>query len=142
MSGEMTLGDLAVFSGFIWNLIEMVTQVPGVVLGAYFGGMVGVAVACLLLQILYFALSYWLLIRQVVGPCCREYLQSMGAACVMSTVMALGVWIVSMVLPDEALLLSAGLEILVGVLIYGVLILLFQRKVVDEIWRGIRGQQI
>jgi O-antigen/teichoic acid export membrane protein len=128
--------------GFVWNLIEMVTQVPGVVLGAYFGGMVGVAVACLLLQILYFALSYWLLIRQVVGPCSREYLQSMGAACVMSTVMALGVWIVGMILPDGALLLSAGLEILTGVLIYGVLILLFQRKVVDEIWRGIRGQQI
>jgi hypothetical protein len=66
----------------------------------------------------------------------------MGAACVMSTVMALGVWIVGMILPDGALLLSAGLEILTGVLIYGVLILLFQRKVVDEIWRGIRGQQI
>lgn len=128
--------------GFIWNLIELVTQVPGVVLGAYFGGMVGVAVACLLLQILYFALSYWLLIRQVVGSCFREYLQSMGAACLMSTVMAIGVWIVGMILPDEALLLTAGLEILAGVLIYGALLLLFQRRIVGEIWRGLIGHQV
>jgi lipopolysaccharide exporter len=127
---------------FIWNLFEMVTQVPGVVLGAHFGGMIGVAVACLLLQVVYFVLGYWFMIARVVGPCSRDYLKSMGAACWMSIVMAIGVLWVGAVLPDEAVLLSAGLEILAGVLIYGGLVLIFQRRIVDELWRGLFGQQV
>ncbi len=118
--------------GFMWNLMLMTTQVPGVIIGVHHGGVVGVAVAYLILQMIYFILNYLVLIRRLLGQCILEYLGSMWHALKYSAIMGLGVLAVSKFLMNLTANLSLSMQIISGVVIYALLWLLFRREDIVE----------
>jgi O-antigen/teichoic acid export membrane protein len=119
--------------GFKWNLFITVLQVPGLYLGAKLGGTIGVAIAFALLQILLKIIGYPVILRQLLGPCLREYIDSTFPALVISVLMGGAVFCLGSVLkalPDHALLVT---QVLSGILIYFALTLYKQRELAHEI---------
>jgi O-antigen/teichoic acid export membrane protein len=118
--------------GFMWNLMLVATQVPGILMGAHYGGVVGVAVAYLILQMIYFVLNYLVLIRRLLGRCILEYLDSMWHALKYSAIMGLGVLTVGKVMTNQAANLTLSVQIVSGLVIYALLWLLFKREDIAE----------
>ena len=129
--GSLLLAKGRADLGFKWNCIEMVTQLPGVYLGAYFGGALGVAISLVILQVLYTVLLYPMMIKLLIGPCLREYVMSMLPALVLASVMGVGVMTLSWVAQVSIWVL--GLLILFGMLLYSLLVLMFQRKQIEAL---------
>ncbi|MGB3081384.1 MAG: polysaccharide biosynthesis C-terminal domain-containing protein, partial [Candidatus Omnitrophota bacterium] len=131
--GSLLLSKGRADLGFKWNVGVMITQIPGLYLGAKYGGTVGVAVAFAILQILYTMLNYLILIRPLLGPCLREYISSMWPSLLMSVAMGGAVFCTSVFLqklPQELLLTT---QVLCGVTVFLGLMVYTQRKVVVEI---------
>ena len=103
--------------GFKWNLALLFFQVPGVYLGSRFGGVEGVALAVVLLQIFFNLASYPFLIRVLLGPCLGEYLRSQLPPLAIAAAMGLVVWLVPSVIdvPRVTMLVVA---VTVGAIIY------------------------
>lgn len=125
--GSLLLAKGRADLGFKWNCLLLVTQLPGVYLGAYFGDALGVAIALVILQLIYSVFNYLILIRTLIGPCLREYLLSMlpslGLASIMGGgVLALSNWTAQVSISWLVLL------VLTGILFYVLLVLIFQRR--------------
>lgn len=73
--------------GFWWNASISVVQAIALVLSAWLGGVMAVALTLLVLQILYFPAGYRFLVRTAVGPCWRQYLSSVAPAFACSVLM-------------------------------------------------------
>jgi len=122
--------------GFKWNLGLMLTQIPGLYLGAKLGGAVGVAIAFSILMALYSLFNYLILIRTLLGPCLREYFRSMWPALWMSGVMGLTVFAVgfspNLELPLNHMFILI-IQVLLGATIYLGLMLHLQKSLVAEV---------
>ena len=119
--------------GFKWNLALTITQVPGLYLGAKLGGAVGAAIAFAALQCVYAILNYLFLIRILLGPCLQEYINSMWHSLWMSAVMAVTVFVISIFLKGQPLVLSLMAQIIVGMFVYCTLIICSQKTLLLEI---------
>jgi O-antigen/teichoic acid export membrane protein len=119
--------------GFKWNLALMVTQIPGLYLGAKLGGTVGVAIAFAILMGIYTIFNYFVLIRTLLGPCLREYVFSMLPALWISAVMGGAMFCVGAFfqnLPQQVLLI---VQILCGIAVFGGLMICKEKMLVFEI---------
>ena len=131
--GSLLLAKGRADLGFKWNVALMITQIPGLYIGAKCGGTVGVAIAFAILMGIYSIFLYLVLIRTLVGPCVREYASSMWpslwiSAVMGGTVLAVGVFFQSF--PKHVLLI---VQILCGVAVFGGLMIYTQRLLVLEI---------
>jgi O-antigen/teichoic acid export membrane protein len=125
--------------GLNFNAMKLVTQIPGVYLGAYLGGGVGVAWVLLALQFVYTSVGYAFLVRGVLGPCLREYVMSMAPALALSATMAASVGLATVLVHRSSLpFLSA--QIVFGAVVYLILILLFQRHRLAEVKNILAGR--
>jgi O-antigen/teichoic acid export membrane protein len=61
---------------FNFNLFKTAISVPSIVVAAYYGGAIGVAVVFLVLQLIFFSMSYHYLINYSIGNTLNEYLGS------------------------------------------------------------------
>lgn len=125
--GSLLLAKGRADLGFKWNCLLLVTQLPGVYLGAYLWDALGVAISLVILQLIFSVFNYLVLIRTLIGPCLREYslsiLPSFGLAGVMGAgVLALSNWTAQVSISWLVLL------ILIGILFYVLLVLVFQHK--------------
>jgi len=94
--------------GLKWSLLIATIQVPGILAGVLWGGVRGVAFSFAVLQTIYSILNYPLLIRNLIGPCLREYISTLWSACWMSLCMAGFCWALMTTLsgmPDRLLLI-------------------------------------
>jgi O-antigen/teichoic acid export membrane protein len=131
--GSLLLAKGRVDLGFKWTVAVMITQIPGLYLGAKLGGTVGVAVAFAILMGIYTIFNYLILIRTLIGSCLREYVSSMWPSLWMSTVMGgavLGIGIIFQNLPRQPLLI---IQIACGIVVYFALMLCTQRMLLFEI---------
>ena len=113
--------------GFQWNAVAMCVTVPSLVLGASLGGVMGVALALLAVQILRSVGVYHFLVRRQLGPCLGSYLDCMAPAFFLSGLMAVLV-LGLMSLSREPGPISLGLVVLAGGAIYVALYYLLQRE--------------
>lgn len=131
--GSLMLAKGRADLGFKWNLTLMITQIPGLYLGAKLDGTVGVAIAFAILMCIYSVFNYIILIRTMLGPCLHEYITSMWPSLWMSGIMA-AVVLFSMVflqnLPDLFILIT---QVLCGTAVYLGLMMYKQRMFVAEI---------
>lgn len=136
--GSLLLAKGRADLGFKWNVALMVTQIPGLYLGAKLGGTVGVAVAFAILMGIYSIFNYLILIRTLLGHCLREYVFSMWSALWMSAVMGgviLCIGVLLQNLPQQLLLIIqilGGMAIYLGLLIYSQKVLLVEIK--EMVW--------
>ena len=126
--------------GFKWNLALMITQIPGLFIGAKLGGTIGVAIAFAILQILYSVANYLVLIKTLIGKCFNEYFSSMWPAFWISTIMAMTVFSVSMGLHNMSPSIILALEILIGASVYLFLFYIRQKPLLIEIKEIILGK--
>ena len=126
--------------GFKWNVMVFPTQIIGLYLGHhYLGGVLGVAVALLILQITYSILNYIVLIRTLLGSCLKEYIMSIAPSFGLSLLMALMVAIVPVAMnqPNSMIL---TLQIFVGAIVYFILNIIFRWQELQEIKSFILGK--
>ena len=131
--GSLLLAKGRADLGFKWNVALMITQIPGLYLGARLGGTVGVAIAFAILMGIYTILAYPILIRTLLGPCLYEYVSSMWPSLWTSAVMGGAVLCIGIFfqnLPQQLLLI---IQILCGVIICVALMIYSQRNLVFEI---------
>ncbi len=117
--------------GFHWTLAFVLVQVPAIFLGAYLGGVNGVAIALVNVHLLFLGLEYRFLVRPLLGRCLAEYLGSVLPALGTAALMALVVAAVgSLIVAPWPVALT--LEIATGLLVYAALIFwLFREQVRD-----------
>jgi O-antigen/teichoic acid export membrane protein len=125
--------------GFFWNVIGVITRVPVIYLGAYYGGIAGIAGALALAQICYSSANYLFLIRRLLGPCLREYLLSMAPSAALSGVMVIALMFLVLFSGEPSRAGLAG-TVVFGMAIYSGLYFLFQRQHLFEIRDLILGR--
>jgi PST family polysaccharide transporter/lipopolysaccharide exporter len=112
--------------GFKWSILIVCIQLPGIYAGVLSGGTVGVAVAFAVLACVYLVLNYVILIRNLLGPCMRDYFMAIWPFFLMSAIMAgvmIGVTaVLSHMSPPFLLIFQAG----AGLAVY--LVLLWHKK--------------
>lgn len=123
--GSLLLSKGRADLGFKWNLFLMVTQIPGILIGLWLGGVIGVAVAFLILQIIFSIFNYIILIRRLLKPCLRDYILSMWKPLWMSMVMAISVSAISFIFTFENNILLLTIQVIIGILVYMLLSFIF-----------------
>lgn len=138
--GSLVLAKGRADLAFKFNLAFTVIHIPGLYFGAKLGGATGLAIAFAILMAIDAILSYLIFIRTLIGPCLRDYIQSMWPSLWMSTVMAVTVMVSGILLPTVPLQVKLVLQILCGVATYTGLVFFSQRALVVEIKSMIWGK--
>ncbi len=120
--------------GFKWNVLLLVFQSPAILLGAHYGGLMGVAVSVLAAQAVYMPLMYIFLIRRLLGPCLKDYMASFIPVLAISTVMGLAVLTLPEIITIKPTFTLAA-QIALGVALYVGLCALFLRPRMGELRR-------
>ncbi|MBU0713049.1 MOP flippase family protein [bacterium] len=131
-TGALLLAQGRADLGFKWNVGIFITQTIGLYIGARSGSMIGVAVAVLIMQIIYTLFNYIFLIRTALGNCLKEYFFSMWPALWISASMGVSVYIVGILLRSLNTFVLLTIEIVTGIIIYLVINLLYQRNFLNE----------
>ena len=131
--GSLLLAKGRADLGFKWNLALMITQLPGLYVGAKLGGTIGVSIALAILTCIYSVFNYLILIRILLGPCLREYVQSMWPALWMSGTMAFTVLFSGLFIINIHALFILITQILCCVVVYFSLMIYSQKTLLDEI---------
>lgn len=118
---------------FFWNLGLLGTQLPGLAVGAYFAGAVGVAIAWLVLQAIYLIAAYYFLVRKLIHITLTEYVTSFGFATIAAGVMLVLITLaISTFTPRARFIPLVGL-IGLGATAYFAVLFLFFRVQIGEI---------
>lgn len=126
--------------GFKWNLALIITQIPGLYLGAKLGGTMGVAIAFALLMCIYSVFNYLILIRKMLGSCLHEYTASMWPALWKSLIMA-GALSALNLIHNLSDILILTIQIICGIIIYMGLTAVYQKILLIEIKNMIFGKE-
>lgn len=131
--GSLLLAKGRADLGFKWNVGLMITQIPGLYIGAKLGGTVGVAIAFAVLLGIYSIFIYIILIRTLIGPCLREYVFNMWPFLWLSALMGGVVLLVGIFLQNFSQQFVLIVQILCGVFVYFVLAMYSQKVFFFEI---------
>ncbi|MEQ6341788.1 MAG: MOP flippase family protein [Gammaproteobacteria bacterium] len=137
-----TVGSLYVATGrtdvmFKWGIFAGSLAVLAIALGLPWG-IEGVAIAYLAVMLLLFPPSFWVPFR-LIGLKLTIFLQNISLPILLSAVMGGVVYIAQMFLPiaNEAIGLRFGLLVALGMVIYALLSLVFQRTLVKRIYSAL-----
>lgn len=131
--GSLILAKGRAELGFKWNLGLTMIQIPALYIGAKLGGAMGVALALALVQILLSIFNYLVLIRTLLGPCLREYIQSLWPALWMSGIMAMTASAINILFQTVSQPVTLIAQLLCGALVYLSLFFCFQKDLFNEI---------
>lgn len=126
-TGSLLLAKGRADKSFRWAILFLITQLPAIYAGAKFGGSLGVAVALLIMQLVYYLLNYTMNIRPLIGPCLQRHIGSVTPAGLTGGLMALAVAGLPEVLTLDGIRLLA-VQVVVGVFLYISLNWLFFRE--------------
>lgn len=125
---------------FRYTLLCIAIQVPGLLIGAYAGGMRGLCIAFVIVQLVIFCVQYSYAVRRVLGPSLAPLLRGIAPGMLCGLVMVVGVlafdWL-SLALFE----LNTGfiLQVICGALLYFAVIFYFNRNLIhavrDKVYR-------
>jgi lipopolysaccharide exporter len=124
--GSLLLGQGRVDIAFRLN-VSLFLITPGAVLaGIALGGASGAIIALLVVQFAYWAPSYFLIVRRLIGPVGAPYLSALVRPVAIAALMGLIVMAIGVAAPRS----SSGLGAMVGVgvLTYAILLWVFDRR--------------
>lgn len=124
---------------FRWNLVQAVTTIPLIFIGARLDGTRGVAVALVLLTIVYALANYIFLVRSFIGPCGKLYAFSILKVATLAVMMATVVSFMSLTGGYSYVWLIG--EVCVGVLIYLLLLRIFDQAFFFEVKEMLRSEK-
>ena len=139
------VGSLALSAGradltFWWNVIAFTVTPAAVVAGGILGGLQGIAWALLATQLLYFWPAYRMMVRPVLGGCFGTYLAAVLRPMSLAALATGAMWLLGQKMaagPVRLAVLAA-----MGVVVYAILVVLFDRAAISRTWSLIRRRKL
>ncbi|PLR35984.1 colanic acid exporter [Chimaeribacter coloradensis] len=132
--GSLLMAKARVDISFKFNVFKVFLFIPAMIIGAKMGGAVGVALGFLLVQILNTYLSYFILIRPVLGKSYRQYVESLWLPFKMTIPTIVVSWAAGFALQSH---LPVGpvlfIQIVLGVAAFALVLLFSQAPLVLEV---------
>ena len=138
--GSLLLATGRADLGFKWNWVLLFLSIPTIYVGVQLGGVVGIAIGLLVLQIILKIPSYFYLIRPLTGDCAIEYFKAIIKPISIATVMGLIVWFFSSFISHQWI--NIILSVVVGGIIYGILFYFIEREKVIEFKKILQNSQL
>lgn len=132
--GSLLMAKARVDISFKFNVFKMFLFIPAIVVGGHLAGAIGVTMGFLLVQIINTVLSYFVMIKPVLGPSYRDYLMSLWLPFRLSlptliSSYAVGYWLEGSV--SLSLLLVA--QVLAGVLSFALAVIWSRNSLLIEL---------
>ncbi len=117
---------------FYWHL-SLTLMIPPVIFSvAETNSILAICYSLLVLQVFRFFGHYGIFIRNILGPCIREYFKVILMPVMLALCMAAIMFLVSRFSPMNSNILILSLAATVGVCVYGILSFIFQKQLVKE----------
>lgn len=140
-SGSLFIAVGKVRWSFYWQLFQL-GIIPVVVFFSSLSGSIAVvALAVGLLRMTLFYVSYVVRIRQIIGDTLREINRAIAKPVIHSAVMAVCLLAVNLLLVNKGEVSVIVIDVVSGVVIYGLLVIINQRELVEEV-KGIFQKRI
>ena len=119
---------------FKFNVFKTFLFIPAVIIGGQLGGAIGVTLGFLLVQIINTILSYFVMIKPVLGPGYRDYLLSLWLPFCLSLPTLISSYAVGRLL-EGSVSLSAllAMQVLAGVVSFALVIMLSRNSLLLEL---------
>ena len=121
--------------GFTWQIGAVIARTSAVLVGAHYGGPIGVATSLIIFHLVFHVLGYRMLIRKLLGPCLKGYFMSMAPPIALALVMSLAVAAMSLIVQNQAEFASLIAQVAFGAALYLGLVVVFMRSTVTEFAR-------
>ncbi|OZQ46312.1 MOP flippase family protein [Klebsiella variicola] len=131
--GSLLMAKARVDLSFKFNVVKIFMFAPALYFGAKYAAVTGVAVGFLSVQTLNTILTYFVLIRPVLGKCYLEYISSIISPFLHVVPMIMVISFLNEVLTLDNKLFSLFIKILIGVLVYGITILVSKNTLLAEV---------
>jgi lipopolysaccharide exporter len=115
-----------------WNSCLLLPEGAGIYCGGRIAGLQGVVIAQLCLRVLYWVAQYFFVVRVLIGPCSKQYMQSVLPPLGIAGVMGIIVWLLPGMLIGSPAIALAG-KVAIGTALFVVLNILLQRARIYEI---------
>jgi lipopolysaccharide exporter len=121
---------------FKFNIFKTCLFIPAILIGGHLAGAMGVTLGFLLVQVINTVLSYFVMIKPVLGTSYRQYMLSLWLPFYLSLPTLIVSYLLGIALQGQlALSLLLGLQIASGALAFAVTIVLSRHPLVVEIKR-------
>ncbi len=132
--GSLLMAKARVDISFKFNVFKTFLFIPAIVAGGHLGGALGVTLGFLLVQIINTVLSYFIMIKPVLGSSYREYIQSILLPFWLSLPTLVVSYALGVALKGHlALAPLLAVQIAAGVLAFAVTIVLSRNALVVEL---------
>ena len=134
--GSLLMAKARVDISFKFNVFKTFLFIPAIFIGGHLAGATGVTLGFLLVQVINTILSYFVMIKPVLGSSYRQYMLSLWLPLYLSLPTVVVSYVLGFTLRNQ-LPLSAvlGLQIAAGTLAFAVMIVLSRHPLVVEIKR-------
>ena len=142
--GSLLMAKARVDISFKFNVFKTFLFIPAVIVGGEMGGAIGVTLGFLLVQIINTILSYFVMIKPVLGPGYRDYLLSLWLPFRLSLPTLITSYAVGRLLAGSVSLpMLLALQVLVGVLSFALVIVLSRNSLLIELKKPLcRSQKL
>ena len=134
--GSLLMAKARVDISFKFNIFKTCLFIPAILIGGHLAGAMGVTLGFLLVQVINTVLSYFVMIKPVLGTSYRQYMLSLWLPFYLSLPTLIVSYLLGIALQGQlALSLLLGLQIASGALAFAVTIVLSRHPLVVEIKR-------
>ncbi len=141
-SGSLFIAVGKVRWSFYWQLFQL-GIIPVVVFFSSLSGSIAVvAVAVGLLRMSLFYVSYFVRIRQIIGECLSELNRSIAKPVVHSIIMSVFLYAINALLTGVGSIGIIAIDVISGMLIYGILFIINQRDLAMEVKGFFRKRKV
>ncbi|HGY5075425.1 TPA: MOP flippase family protein [Citrobacter gillenii] len=134
--GSLLMAKARVDISFKFNVFKTCLFIPAILVGGHLAGAMGVTLGFLLVQVVNTILSYFVMIKPVLGPSYRQYMLSLWLPFYLSIPTLVISYGLGIVLQGQlALSLLLGLQVAAGALAFAVTIVLSRHPLVAELKR-------
>lgn len=117
--GSLLMATANVKKSFRFNVVKTIIMMPIIILGAYLGGALGVALGLLAVEAGAFMPIYFLLLKPVLGPSLGEYLRACFVPLRITLPMATIVWVASNMLDGSVNhFVALAIEVSLGAVVF------------------------
>ncbi|EPG9697333.1 TPA: MOP flippase family protein [Klebsiella aerogenes] len=131
--GSLLMAKARVDISFKFNVFKLFLFIPSIWIGAtYFGG-IGAALGFLIVQVINTYLSYFILIKPVLGSSYREYIQSITLPLVLTIPTVVVAWLVGTINVSPLPVIMLILQVSSGVITFALTLVFSRNDFVREI---------
>ena len=132
-TGSILLAKGRVDLGFKWNVILLLISVPAIFVSGKIGNAIGISIALLLIQILFFYPSYLFLVKPFLGKCFKDYLYSSLKPILISTLMSLFIIAPTYFNYKIKWIYIFSIQLMIAIISYITIMVLIEKKTLIEL---------